>query len=241
MNITSEFRVGVLTTLDCPILPIHLEALLEKKITQLIVICDTKSTDKKDIEIWNERTGGLLGGFELQKRTMELLSYLSAPVHFVRNHNSPECVKLISRQKLKILINSGTPRRLSTQLLESTEFGALNVHPGILPKYRGSCAPEWSILNGDRVGNTVHFMDEGYDSGPIIDIEFIDWKSFKSYEEMRSEIYRRSGRLIAKTLESISEGKTNSLSAQKQEEHGAYFWKPMTKDLLQEVKMRFPQ
>lgn len=44
----------------------------------------------------------------------------------------------------------------------------LNTHPGLLPDYRG-CAPVlWSIRNRDPLGATLHIMDEGIDTGPIL-------------------------------------------------------------------------
>ena len=235
MSSRIKLRIGILTTLDCPILPIHLEAIQRNGFRDIVIVCDTKVTNPRDIEIWNTRTGGLAGEYGLQERTVELLAGLMVPVFFVSNHNSAECIKLIEFQELNILINSGTPRKLSTLLLNSAEFGVVNVHPGVLPKYRGSCAVEWSIFNDDRIGNTVHFMDEGYDSGPIIQVEANDWNSDDDYHKIRSNIYRRSGPLIASALQRISLGEIDKSTAQKQDELLAQYWKPIAPEYMQIV------
>lgn len=54
-------------------------------------------------------------------------------------------------------------------ILERFEHGVLNGHPGDLPRYRGNAAPNWAIVAGeDKVVATVHRMDTGLDSGPIV-------------------------------------------------------------------------
>jgi methionyl-tRNA formyltransferase len=49
-------------------------------------------------------------------------------------------------------------------------LGAVNLHPSLLPAYRGRAAINWAILKGEtRLGLTGHFVDEGMDSGDIIE------------------------------------------------------------------------
>lgn len=49
-------------------------------------------------------------------------------------------------------------------------YGAVNLHPSLLPSYRGRAPLNWAILNGEReLGLTAHFVDEGIDSGDIIE------------------------------------------------------------------------
>lgn len=54
-------------------------------------------------------------------------------------------------------------------LLESVHDGFINVHPSMLPKYRGGNPYSRVIMNGEaETGVTIHFMDEGFDTGDII-------------------------------------------------------------------------
>lgn len=47
-------------------------------------------------------------------------------------------------------------------------LGVFNAHPGDLPRYKGNACPSWAIINGeDRIGLTIHQMDDGLDSGPV--------------------------------------------------------------------------
>ena len=54
-------------------------------------------------------------------------------------------------------------------LIQAAPQGAVNLHPSLLPKYRGRAPVNWAILNGEsEFGLTAHFVDEGMDSGDII-------------------------------------------------------------------------
>lgn len=58
---------------------------------------------------------------------------------------------------------------LSPEILDLSPGGAVNLHPSLLPRYRGRAALNWAILNGEReVGLTAHMLDDGVDSGDII-------------------------------------------------------------------------
>lgn len=59
--------------------------------------------------------------------------------------------------------------RVPPQFLDRFEHGVLNGHPGALPRFRGNAAPNWAIIAGDpEIVATVHRMDPGLDSGPIL-------------------------------------------------------------------------
>ena len=48
-------------------------------------------------------------------------------------------------------------------------LGAINLHPSLLPKYRGRAPLNWAILNGEKMlGLTAHWIDNGVDTGDII-------------------------------------------------------------------------
>lgn len=67
------------------------------------------------------------------------------------------------------------PVLMPPSLLASFRQGVLNAHAGDLPKYRGNACPNWAILRGEkRVALTIHQMDEGLDSGPIVLKEFLE-------------------------------------------------------------------
>lgn len=75
-------------------------------------------------------------------------------------------------------------------LLEATPKGVLNCHMGILPMYRGMDLPEWAILRGqmDQIGCTVHVMESGVDTGPILSTRFVPPRSGDTIRSLRDRI-----------------------------------------------------
>lgn len=64
------------------------------------------------------------------------------------------------------------PRKITEPLLSTPKKGFVNFHPGPLPKYKGPNEYEDAIKNREiHWGVTVHFMDENYDAGPVIQVK----------------------------------------------------------------------
>ena len=58
---------------------------------------------------------------------------------------------------------------LPRQLVRIPPLGVINLHPSLLPKYRGRAPINWAIIHGEsKLGLTAHFVDEGMDSGDVI-------------------------------------------------------------------------
>lgn len=83
--------------------------------------------------------------------------------------NDPESLKVIAEAHPDVLVVVAYGRILKEQCLAIPPKGCINVHPSLLPKYRGPAPIQHAILNGDEVtGITTMFMDVGMDTGDII-------------------------------------------------------------------------
>jgi len=91
---------------------------------------------------------------------------------------------------------------IKPEIFESFGKGLLNFHPGDLPKYRGSSAPEYQILDGHGVFCTCHLVDEGLDSGDIIQKTRLN-VDMDSYHSMRSSIYPEMAKFVSYTISKI--------------------------------------
>jgi methionyl-tRNA formyltransferase len=75
---------------------------------------------------------------------------------------------LLRAYEPEIAICASFPARIPDDALAAPRHGILNVHPGLLPRYRGPNPLGWSIRNGEReLGITVHRMTSELDAGPI--------------------------------------------------------------------------
>ncbi len=196
-------KIGVLSTIDNPLLGYFLEEAYKNNLSDISVFLDSKLSSQKDMDIWNRRTIG--SKFNDKSKIPKIYDLQSSeiPFYLVDNHNSNKAEALYKSLDIECLFNAGSPRKISQKILDLMKFGVLNVHPGILPIYRGCSCVEWAILNDDQIGNTAHLMDAGYDTGPIINIEKLSFPKNSNYVDIRVEVYIRGFQLAIKVLEDI--------------------------------------
>jgi methionyl-tRNA formyltransferase len=90
------------------------------------------------------------------------------PVMEVASLNAPETLAALSALMPDVICVACFPFILPPALLSLPPLGCLNLHPSLLPAYRGPAPLFWQFRQGEaRTGVTVHFMDEGVDTGDI--------------------------------------------------------------------------
>lgn len=83
--------------------------------------------------------------------------------------DEPQLIDKIKALDVDIAVVCSFNYKIPKVLLNSTKDGFINVHPSMLPKYRGGNPYSRVIINGEtETGVTIHYMDEGFDSGDII-------------------------------------------------------------------------
>ncbi|PIR44770.1 MAG: methionyl-tRNA formyltransferase [Candidatus Vogelbacteria bacterium CG10_big_fil_rev_8_21_14_0_10_51_16] len=87
------------------------------------------------------------------------------------------------------------------KLLGIPKHGTLNVHPSLLPKYRGPSPIQSAILNGDsETGVTIMLMDEKMDEGPILAEERVALNGTEVNEELELKLSTLGGHLLARVI-----------------------------------------
>lgn len=83
--------------------------------------------------------------------------------------NDLKIIEKIRTIKPEIIFCIGGTQIIPSKILKIPTLGCLNIHPALLPKYRGRYSTVHAIFNGEKfTGTTAHWMSEGIDSGPII-------------------------------------------------------------------------
>ena len=95
------------------------------------------------------------------------------------------------------------------EMIKLATHGGINYHPSLLPKYRGGSAINWAIINGEReTGVTIHFIDEGVDTGPILLQEKVDITPDDTVKSVYfGKLYPLGIKMIAEAVRLIREGK----------------------------------
>jgi len=99
---------------------------------------------------------------------------------------------------------------LPARYLDVPKYGFLNVHPSLLPKYRGPSPIQTTILNGDKkTGVSIMMIDAEVDHGPILtQQEFpIPEFRFSNHDELAKELFELGAKLLIETLPKYIAGK----------------------------------
>ena len=84
-------------------------------------------------------------------------------------------MQILSEHDIEAVVLSGYMRILSPLFISEWKGRLLNIHPSLLPKYPGAHAHRDALADGAKVtGCTVHFVDEGVDTGQILAQEQLD-------------------------------------------------------------------
>ncbi len=113
----------------------------------------------------------------------------------IRNLN-PDIVCVVSYGKI-----------LPKSFLKIPKHGCINVHPSLLPKYRGSAPIQWSILNGDKeTGVTIMYLNEKMDEGDIILQEKTEILDNETTGELWNRLSTIGARMLEEATNQIQEG-----------------------------------
>lgn len=83
--------------------------------------------------------------------------------------NEPQLIEKVQKLDVDAAVVCSFNYKIPRVLMNATRDGFINVHPSMLPKYRGGNPYSRVIINGEtETGVTIHFMDEGFDTGDII-------------------------------------------------------------------------
>lgn len=128
----------------------------------------------------------------------EVAAFYGFPVAVCNDQNAPASIAQLREWSPDLIIFAGG-NILRKQLLELPRLGVLNAHLGLLPEVRGMSTPEWSLLQRVPVGVSIHYVDAGIDTGPILlRCEYPDAARCESLSDLRH-------RLIAFGVEKTAE------------------------------------
>jgi phosphoribosylglycinamide formyltransferase 1 len=109
--------------------------------------------------------------------------------------------------RCELVVLAGYMQLLDDRFVRRFRNRILNVHPALLPAFPGLDAIGQAIAHGVRVtGVTVHFVDEGVDTGPILLQRSIELKYTRPVHEVTEEIHAVEHELLPRAIELIADG-----------------------------------
>ena len=119
------------------------------------------------------------------------------PCFQVKNVNTNEFLEVIKKFDVDINVSMSFNQILKSEIINLAPKKFINCHAGALPFYRGRNILNWALINGEKeFGVTVHYVDEGIDTGDIILQNFYPI----SHEDRYADILARAQKACAETL-----------------------------------------
>jgi phosphoribosylglycinamide formyltransferase-1 len=113
----------------------------------------------------------------------------------------------LDEREVHLVVLAGFMQILASDLIERFRGRIVNVHPSLLPAFPGVRAIEQALDYGVRVtGVTVHFVDEGVDSGPIIMQEAFELPYHRDIGEVETRIHEIEHELLPRVVRLIARG-----------------------------------
>jgi methionyl-tRNA formyltransferase len=139
------------------------------------------------------------------------------------NHKSE-----ILNLKPDLIIVAAYGHILPKEILDIPQYGCLNVHPSLLPKYRGPSPIQSTILSGDeKTGVTIMRMTEKLDAGPILSQKEITVSEKENSQTLHDKLAEVGAELLIQVLPKLFAG---TLTQQLQDDSKATYTKILTKD-----------
>lgn len=114
------------------------------------------------------------------------------------------------------------------ETLNFFEYGIINIHPSMLPKYRGSSPVQNAILNGDaKTGVTIIKLDKYMDHGPILAQKEEDIMPIDTSKSLYERLFKLGGFLLQETIQKLE---VQKIIEKEQDHQKATYTKPLTKD-----------
>jgi len=132
-----------------------------------------------------------------------------------RQAQEEDILSWVRENRVELLLLAGYLKVLSPQFIRQVAFPILNIHPSLLPAFPGLHAQRQAVEYGVKVsGCTVHFVDEGLDSGPIILQQAVPVLAGDTEDTLAERILEMEHRLYPEAVRLVALGKVERIGRQ---------------------------
>jgi methionyl-tRNA formyltransferase len=156
---------------------------------------------------------------------------LDIPVYQPVKVKEPEFIDLLLGLKPEVIVVAAFGQILPKAILDMPEYGCINIHASLLPKYRGAAPIQWVILDGEqKTGITTMQMNAGLDTGDMLETVEVEIAEDETGGSLHDKLAALGGPLILSTLQKAEAG---SLTPVKQDDSQSCYAKMLDKKLGQ--------
>lgn len=143
----------------------------------------------------------------------ELAQENNIPIIQPERLRDPDAVEWVKNLSPDLLVLAFVTQFVPKEMTDMSTHGGINYHPSLLPKYRGGSAINWAIICGEtETGVTIHQIDEGVDTGPIITQKKVEIAPDDTVKSLYfKKLYPLGIKMVAKAVRLIREGSANPI------------------------------
>ena len=151
------------------------------------------------------------------------------PVYQPRTVKDGEALDILKDLNPDIIVVVAYGKILPKEILSLPKYGCVNAHASLLPKYRGASPIQWCIVCGEKqTGVTTMLMDEGMDTGDMLETATVDIGDDETSEELFERLTDTAAELVCSTVAKLEKGE---ITPKKQNEEDATYAPIITKEM----------
>jgi len=132
---------------------------------------------------------------------------------FPTNINSSEFLEIAATYNCDLFVSMSFNQIFRSYIIELPKLGTINCHAGKLPFYRGRNILNWVLINDEKeFGITVHYIDEGIDTGDIIKQRCFEIKDDYDYNKLLDIAYVECSEILYDAIKEIQNGTSKRIS-----------------------------
>jgi len=125
-----------------------------------------------------------------------------------REDYDKEIMECLKEKDIDLVVLAGYMRILSSYFIKMYKNRIMNIHPALLPSFPGLHAQRQAVEYGVKIsGCTVHFVDEGVDSGPVILQKAVEVKDNDTEESLAERILKEEHQIYPRAIQLFCQGR----------------------------------
>ena len=169
------------------------------------------------------------------------------PVYQPKKVREEEFTETLKKLAPDVIVVAAFGQIIPKEILDMPAFGCLNIHASLLPKYRGAAPIQWAVINGEKEsGVTIMQMDEGLDTGDMIDKVVVPLAEDETGGSLFDKLSQAGAQLCVKVLKDLEEGRavrekqpeesTTAYASMISKKMGEINWKDSAKSIEQLIR-----
>lgn len=143
---------------------------------------------------------------------LELAEKNEIPVELSENINSKEFIDEIRKYEVDLFVSMSFNQIFRSEMINLPRYKTINCHAGKLPFYRGRNILNWALINDEKeFGVTVHYMNEGIDTGDIILQETYPITDEDTYNTLLTRAYEGCADVLYRAIKMIQVGEVKAI------------------------------